>query len=65
MIVNKITIGFVIQQFDTETSQCISQEFVSGDEVSYESENGELLDENEFDGLFLYQSYDMVEPTNE
>lgn len=36
MIINKITIGFVIQQFDTEQGKFTSQHFVAGDEVSYE-----------------------------
>ncbi|MEI8136397.1 MAG: hypothetical protein WCH21_03625 [Bacteroidota bacterium] len=48
--------GFVIQKFDTESGKCISQEFVAGDEVSYETESGKHLDDD------LYQPYDMVNP---
>jgi len=55
-IINKITVGFVIQKFDTESGKCISQEFVAGDEVSYETESGKHLDDD------LYQPYDMVNP---
>lgn len=60
MIINKITVGFVIQKFDTESGKCVSQEFVAGDEVSYETESGEHLDDDDF--LDLYQAYDMVDP---
>lgn len=43
MIYNKITIGFVSQRFDSETGKCISQEFIAGDDVQYEDEEGEPL----------------------
>ena len=60
MIINKTTVGFVIQTFDTESGKCISQDFVAGDEVSYETESGKHLDDGYF--LDLYQPYDMVNP---
>lgn len=44
MIINKITTGFVIQQFDTEKQKFVSQEFVAGDEVDWETEDGQPAD---------------------
>jgi hypothetical protein len=38
MILNKITTGFVIQQYDTETKKFVSQEFIAGDEVEWEQD---------------------------
>jgi len=43
MIIKKITIGFVVQTFDTEKEFLLSQEFIAGDEVTYEDEKGEPL----------------------
>ena len=57
MIVNKTTPGFVIQQFDTETRRFISQEFIAGDEVDFEDEDGEPVDS--FDE---YLPFDMTQP---
>jgi hypothetical protein len=31
MILRKITTGFVVQKFDSETGRCLSQEFVAGE----------------------------------
>lgn len=60
MIVNKITIGFVIQQFDTETNTFVSQEFIAGDEVTYENQMGEAVD-----SFLEYLPFEMVQPTEE
>ena len=57
MIVNKITTGFVIQRFNTETNKFIDQEFIAGDEVSYENVYGESVDT--FDE---YLPFDMIQP---
>ena len=58
----KITIGFVSQTFelnDDGKMVCIEQEFIAGDEVSYEDEHGEpLVDIPEHQ----YQYFDMVQP---
>ena len=43
MILNKITTGFVIQSFDTETGKYFLQEFVAGDE---KWENPDDVDES-------------------
>ena len=74
MKINKITTGFVIQVFDTETGKYISQEFVAG-EVDYEDkESQEVLSESQLDELAKndnfgpyaeeepYLPFDMVQP---
>jgi hypothetical protein len=43
MIVNKIVLGFVSQEFDTETKSFISQTFIGSDDVSYENEDGDAI----------------------
>jgi len=40
MIIKKITVGFVVQEFDTEKKKFTHQEFISGDEVDFELEDG-------------------------
>lgn len=68
MIVNKITTGFVIQQFDTELKRFINQEFIAGDECDYEDQDGNpvgpdlLNDEN---GREIYLPFEMAEITKE
>jgi len=40
---NKITVGFVIQTFEKNTAGkfiCTKQEFIAGDQVDYEDEEG-------------------------
>ena len=45
MILNKVTLGFVVQQFDTETRKFIGQEFIGdGDHVWEDSDTGEPVD---------------------
>ena len=44
MKARKITSGFVFQEYCTESRQWISQEFVAGDDVQWEDENGEYID---------------------
>ena len=43
MLIDKITVGFVIQTFDTNTGRYTNQEFVAGDDVQYE-QDGESVD---------------------
>ena len=63
MIIKKITVGFVIQSFDTEKGKFISQEFIALDQVDYEDEKGNIAtwppsnDEGE-----PYLDFDMVQP---
>lgn len=70
MRILKITTGFVIQEFDTETKQWISQEFVAGDECEYEiKRNGinDAIDADEFaakaGGKEPYLPFDMQQPS--
>ncbi len=58
MIINKVTIGFVVQSFDTDTQSWVSQKFVAGDEVNYEDECGGPSDEV----VGPYLPFDMVQP---
>ena len=40
---NKITVGFVVQSFERNTSGkfiCTGQEFIAGDQVDYEDQDG-------------------------
>ena len=63
MIHKKITTGFVIQNYDGE--KCVGQEFIAGDQVDYETPDGESLvlgiDVDEGN----YQPFDMVQPIEE
>ena len=51
MIVKKVIVGFVVQNFDTEKKDFVSQDFIASEEVTYEDEYGEAIDEFDFDGL--------------
>lgn len=53
-VIKKITVGFVIQEF-TNDGKFLKQEFVAGDQVDYEDENG-LEIEPQPD---LYHNFDM------
>ena len=65
MKLRKITIGYVIQVFDTDKGEFIQQEFVAGDVehdpfvVEWENDMGEPVDcpENERD-----LNFDMIQP---
>lgn len=57
MLINKITTGFVVQQYDTEQGRFISQEFVAGNEVEYECDGAPL--EGDIDD---YLAFEMVQP---
>lgn len=66
MIINKITTGFVIQQFDTEKQKFVSQEFVTGDQVEWETEVGQPIDVDVFNNespiLTTYLPFNMEQP---
>lgn len=62
MKIKKITTGFVVQVFDTDTNKWESQEFVAGDS-EYETEEGEALgawDDNPAEDNYL--PFDMKQP---
>ena len=56
-IVKKITVGFVIQEYDTETGKFVSQEFMAGDQVDWEDEDGNAIPKED-----AYLSFEMVQP---
>ena len=60
-MVYKITHGFVIQRFDN--NKFVSQEFVAGDQVEYETPNGEQVEEVSDD--LPYVPFEMVQPITE
>lgn len=55
--IRKITVGFVIQRWDARTGQFLGQEFVSSDQVAYEDENGNPIEEEEPE----YRPFEMVQ----
>ena len=61
MTVNKVTTGFVIQRFDTETRQFVAQEFIAGDQVDFETEYGEPVESfNEYLPFEMKQPSELV-----
>jgi hypothetical protein len=67
MIVNKCTVGFVLQRFDTETGKWIDQDFIAGDEVTYEDEEGKTVDPEDLHvgGKEPYLPLEMVQPKSQ
>lgn len=61
MLVNKITIGYVIQVFDTEKKQFLWQDFVAGDQCDYEDQDGNPTDNEDVRKAYL--PFDMVQPS--
>jgi hypothetical protein len=57
MIVKKITVGFVVQTYDTNTRKYTGQEFIAGDQVDYETETGDPIER-----ISEYLAFDMVQP---
>ena len=62
MLINKITPGYVVQKYNTETGKCESQEFVAGDECEYETEDGDNFDVDDSETELEYQPYEMIQP---
>ena len=62
-MIHKITSGFVVQKF--ENNKFVSQEFIAGDQIEYETPNGEQVEEEEEVQDLPYQPFDMVQPINE
>ncbi len=61
MIVTKVTVGFVTQQYDTEKKRFVGQEFIASDDVTWEKENGDSIGMDEQSKLGLGNT-DTVEP---
>ena len=63
MIIQKITIGFVMQTFDTDKGRWTCQDFICGDDVSWEDVNGEPLDAPEDTAAYNnYLPFEMEQP---
>ena len=63
MIVKKITVGYVIQEFDTAKKKFVSQEFICGDDCTYEDVKGNPIGQVSFAKVEnAYLPYDMVQP---
>ena len=60
MIIQKITSGLVIQNFDTETNKFVDQNFVSDSESDWEDGAGNIIDAPKNDP---YLPFDMVQPS--
>lgn len=64
MIINKVTIGYVVQKFDTERRRFVAQEFIAEDGHTWENEYGEALDESDNkDAEAIYGLGGVDEPT--
>ena len=57
-IINKITHGFVVQQFDSDTCKFVHQEFIAGDEIEFEDVQG-----NTIEAFPEYLEFDMIQPS--
>lgn len=62
MKIIKITHGYVIQTYNTETGRCVSQDFIAGDECEYETEDGGNFDVDASETELEYQPYNMEQP---
>jgi hypothetical protein len=60
MIVRKIIPGFVVQEFNATTGACLSQEFVAGEQVAWETRDGDPISDGDF-GIDLEGLYFPVE----
>lgn len=66
MLINKITHGYVIQMYETETGKCQAQSFVAGDECEYEKmQTGENFNVDHSEVELEYQPYNMVQPSSD
>lgn len=66
MIIDKITIGFVTQSYDTDLQRWVAQAFTCGDESDYEV-NGDGINVTDFTdrvvgGYEPYLPFDMEQP---
>ncbi len=63
MLINKITNGYVMQTYNTETGKCEAQTFIASDECEYEvAETGSVFNVDHSENELEYQPYDMVQP---
>lgn len=60
MVVRKITVGYVVQEFDTETRRFVSQKFVVEGSSDFENESGFAATP-----FPEYLAFDMVQPESD
>ncbi len=65
MIYTKITYGYVVQNYDSETGDCVEQQFVADGRIERQDENGEPIPEDgleELENMEKVCDLDMVQP---
>lgn len=62
MLINKVTEGYVVQIFDTETRKYVSQQFTADGPVNYESTDGQTPIEDGFMESVNFGPYAECEP---
>lgn len=65
MIYVKMTRGWVAQQYDSETGDCVQQEFIPEEEVQRQFDTGEPIPESDVAELENTEKecpFDMVQP---
>ena len=65
-VFNKVTYGFVVQKYlrhRNGVARCVSQEFIAGDEVDYETLDETVLRENDVEPCEYYP-FNMEQPEN-
>lgn len=60
-MLHKITYGFVVQIYDNDTKEWVSQEFVASNNTEWETPSGKSLDWGEFPDAYL--PFEMKQPT--
>ena len=43
MKINKVTVGFVIQEYDTGLNEFVRQRFIAGDDITWETKDCQLV----------------------
>lgn len=61
-VIKKITVGFVVQSYDTETRRFLYQEFVASDAHHWEDQEGNPLTEANEDLALIYGQGGVDEP---
>ena len=61
-VIKKITIGFVVQEFDTEKRRFFCQEFVASEDHTWEDQMGNPLTRNNEDLALIYGKGGVDEP---
>lgn len=65
MIYSKVTYGYVVQSYDSETGDCVQQNFISDERVERQDDNGQVIPEEDTQELLALEkecALDMVQP---